>query len=97
MPSSRDSPAVASSGVASAAPAASGAPGGYAALEVLSPDGELQTAAANLFAALRRLDAAGLDLVLAEPCPESGLGRAIMDRLRRCAEPATPPPARAGT
>jgi L-threonylcarbamoyladenylate synthase len=55
----------------------------YAAVEVLAPDGQGTTAAANLFAALRRLDALGLDLLLAEPCPETGIGRAIMDRLRR--------------
>ena len=60
---------------------------GYAAVEILSPNGTLASAAASLFAALRRLDGAGLDLVLAEPCPEDGLGRAIMDRLRRCASP----------
>ena len=58
---------------------------GYAAVEVLAPDGSLATAAANLFAALRHLDALGLDLILAEPCGESGLGHAIMDRLRRAA------------
>jgi L-threonylcarbamoyladenylate synthase len=58
---------------------------GYAAVEVLAPDGRTTTAAANLFAALRRLDAADLSLLLAEPCPEHGLGRAIMDRLRRAA------------
>ena len=58
---------------------------GFAAVEVLAPDGKPATAAANLFAALRRLDARGLDLLLAEPCPEEGLGSAIMDRLRRCA------------
>jgi L-threonylcarbamoyladenylate synthase len=52
---------------------------------VLAPDRKVSTAAANLFAALRRLDARGLDLLLAEPCPEEGLGSAIMDRLRRCA------------
>jgi L-threonylcarbamoyladenylate synthase len=63
-------------------------PEGYAALEVLAPDGALATAAANLFAALRRLDGRRLDLVLAEPCPEKGLGLAIMDRLRRAAAPA---------
>jgi L-threonylcarbamoyladenylate synthase len=56
---------------------------GYAAVEVLAPDGRLATAAAALFAALRRLDAAGLDLILAEPCETKGLGLAIMDRLRR--------------
>jgi L-threonylcarbamoyladenylate synthase len=59
----------------------------YAAVEVLAPDGQGTTAAANLFAALRRLDALGLDILLAEPCPETGIGRAIMDRLRRCAAP----------
>jgi L-threonylcarbamoyladenylate synthase len=59
--------------------------GGYAAAEVLSPDGSKETAAARLFAALRRLDDAGLDLILAEPCDETGLGHAIMDRLRRAA------------
>ena len=56
---------------------------GYAAVEVLAPDGRLTTAAANLFAALRRLDALGLDLLVAEPVPEAGIGRAILDRLRR--------------
>ena len=63
---------------------------GYAATEVLAPDGSAETAAARLFAALRRLDAAGLDLILAEPCDEAGLGHAIMDRLRRAASPRSP-------
>ena len=58
---------------------------GFAAVEVLAPDGAIETAAARLFAALRRLDAMGLDRILAEPCPETGLGHAIMDRLRRAA------------
>ncbi len=52
-------------------------------VEVLSEEGDLRKAAANLFSALRRLDDFGLDLILAEPVPEVGLGRAIMDRLRR--------------
>ncbi len=56
---------------------------GWAAIEVLSERGDLGEAAANLFAAIRRLDAAGLDLIIAEPLPEAGLGNAIMDRLRR--------------
>jgi L-threonylcarbamoyladenylate synthase len=55
----------------------------YAAVEVLAPDGQTTTAAANLFASMRRLDAAELDLILAEPCPRDGLGLAILDRLRR--------------
>jgi L-threonylcarbamoyladenylate synthase len=52
-------------------------------VEVLSEQGDLRQAAANLFAALRRLDASNLDLIVAEPIPETGLGLAIMDRLRR--------------
>jgi L-threonylcarbamoyladenylate synthase len=52
-------------------------------IEVLSKSGDLREAAANLFTAIRRLDQLGLDLILAEPLPEVGLGRAIMDRLRR--------------
>ena len=58
---------------------------GYVAVEVLATDGSPVTAAARLFAALRRLDALGLELILAEPCPETGLGLAILDRLRRAA------------
>ena len=57
----------------------------FCAIEVLSPSGDLREAARNLFAALRRLDALGLDHLYAEPCDEQGLGLAIMDRLRRCA------------
>lgn len=56
-------------------------------VEILSPEGDLQTAAANFFAALRRLDAAGVFLIIAEPVPEEGLGRALNDRLRRAAAP----------
>ena len=57
----------------------------FAAVEVLSPTGDLREAARHLFAALRRLDSLGLDRIYAEPCQEEGLGIAIMDRLRRCA------------
>jgi L-threonylcarbamoyladenylate synthase len=59
----------------------------FCAVEVLSPSGDLREAARHLFAALRRLDALGLDRLYAEPCEERGLGLAIMDRLRRCAAP----------
>ncbi len=51
----------------------------------LSPTGDLVEAASRLFASLRELDTAGLDLILARPVPEAGLGRAINDRLRRAA------------
>ncbi len=56
---------------------------GFAQVEVLSDDGGLTTMAANLFAALRRLDAGGFAHIFAVAIPETGLGRAIMDRLRR--------------
>jgi L-threonylcarbamoyladenylate synthase len=56
----------------------------YAAVEVLSPSGDLREAAANLFAALHRLDSLLLERLVAHPVPEQGLGIAIMDRLRRC-------------
>lgn len=58
-------------------------PAAFTAMEVLSPHGDLREAAANLFAALRRLDELGLERILAEPVPEQGLGAAIMDRLRK--------------
>ena len=52
---------------------------------VLAPDGELHTAASRLFGALRTLAALEVDIILAEVLPETGLGRAINDRLRRAA------------
>jgi L-threonylcarbamoyladenylate synthase len=57
----------------------------FAVVEALSATGDLREAARHLFAALRRLDAQGLDRIYVEPCQEEGLGMAIMDRLRRCA------------
>jgi L-threonylcarbamoyladenylate synthase len=59
----------------------------------LSPDGDLRQAAANLFAHLRALDATGLKIICVAPIPETGLGAAINDRLRRAAAPR---PARGG-
>ncbi len=54
----------------------------------LSPTGDVQEAAANLFAMLRRLDdAARFRAIAVMPIPESGLGLAINDRLRRAAAP----------
>jgi L-threonylcarbamoyladenylate synthase len=51
----------------------------------LSPAGNLAEAAANLFAFLRAADAAGPSAIAVAPIPESGLGEAINDRLRRAA------------
>jgi L-threonylcarbamoyladenylate synthase len=62
--------------------------GRFAAVEALSEAGDLTQAAGNLFAALRRLDALGLDVIVAQPVPAKGLGAAIMDRLRKASSPA---------
>lgn len=51
----------------------------------LSPSRDLHEAAQNLFAAMRRLDETSVAVILAELMPETGLGRAINDRLRRAA------------
>jgi L-threonylcarbamoyladenylate synthase len=58
---------------------------GFRGVEVLAKDGDLVTAAANLFSALHRLDRAGVRKIYAVRVAEKGLGRAIMDRLRRAA------------
>jgi L-threonylcarbamoyladenylate synthase len=60
-------------------------PTAFAAVEILSAAGDLREAAAHLFAALRRLDAQRLDLILAQTVPDTGLGLAINDRLLRAA------------
>ncbi len=57
----------------------------FVAMEVLTPRNDPREAAARLFAAMRRLDALGLDVIIAEPPPPSGLGAAILDRLRKAA------------
>ncbi len=53
----------------------------------LSPAGDLKEAASRLFAALRELDTTGVRAVAVMPIPETGLGAAINDRLRRAAAP----------
>ncbi|MCV2867176.1 L-threonylcarbamoyladenylate synthase [Defluviimonas sp. WL0002] len=54
----------------------------------LSASGDLIEAAANLFHYLRQADdAAGGRPIAVSPIPETGLGRAINDRLRRAAAP----------
>jgi len=58
---------------------------GFAQTEILSATSDLREAAANLYGAMRRLDEAGLDLIVAEEISESGIGAAIMERLRKAA------------
>lgn len=62
-------------------------PGGFAETRWLSRTGDLAEAAANLFAALRALDRQEFSGIAVMPIPESGLGAAINDRLRRAAAP----------
>jgi L-threonylcarbamoyladenylate synthase len=62
-------------------------PQGAAATAYLSPSGDTREAAANLFAMLRALDAAGPETIAVMPIPDDGLGEAINDRLRRAAAP----------
>jgi L-threonylcarbamoyladenylate synthase len=51
----------------------------------LSESGNLEEAAAKLFAALRELDQAGAEAIAVMPIPARGLGEAINDRLQRAA------------
>jgi L-threonylcarbamoyladenylate synthase len=60
-------------------------PPGFERIEVLSSAGDLREAAARLFASLHDLDRLGLDVIFAQEVPEEGVGRAIMNRLRRAA------------
>lgn len=55
----------------------------------LSPLGDLTQAASNLYAHLRDLDAHAASAIAVASLPNSGLGEAIMDRLRRAAAEAT--------
>jgi L-threonylcarbamoyladenylate synthase len=52
----------------------------------LSPRGDLKEAAANLFSMLRDMDEQ-VNAIAVSPIPETGLGEAINDRLRRAAAP----------
>ena len=57
---------------------------GWDSVVALSPgSGKLAEAAIRLFFAMREMDEMGLDEIIAEPVSETGLGVAIMDRLRR--------------
>ena len=51
--------------------------------EILSQKGDFNEAAQNLYAALHRLDNAGLDIIIAERFPDEGIGKTINDRLQR--------------
>lgn len=61
------------------------APTGAAETQWLSRTGNVEEAAAKLFALLRALDRPEFSAIAVMPIPERGLGRAINDRLRRAA------------
>lgn len=52
---------------------------------LLSKNGDLKEAAANLFSTMRKMDALEMDLIITERFPAKGIGRAINDRLERAA------------
>lgn len=52
---------------------------------ILSTKGNMREAAANLFSYLHELENEDLDVILVDPIEENGLGKAIMDRLRKAA------------
>lgn len=58
---------------------------GFTTVVRLSESADLRTCASNFFAALRSLDAAGVDVIIARCFPDEGLGVALNDRLRRAA------------
>jgi L-threonylcarbamoyladenylate synthase len=60
-------------------------PAGARATINLSASGNLEEAAARLFAALRDLDRSGATAIAVMPIPAHGLGEAINDRLQRAA------------
>lgn len=62
-------------------------PGNPMVVENLSERGDLQEAAARLFACLHRLEQTPCQQIAAMPIPQEGLGRAINDRLCRAAAP----------
>jgi L-threonylcarbamoyladenylate synthase len=63
------------------------APPESSSVKNLSPSGDLTEAAANLYRFLHELDREEFSTIAVCPIPDSGLGRAINDRLRRAAQP----------
>lgn len=55
-------------------------------VKILSPNQHLEEAAHHLYAAMHEMDGLGLDLIIAIPFPEKGLGISLNDRLKRAAE-----------
>jgi L-threonylcarbamoyladenylate synthase len=58
-------------------------PAGFRKVITLSPGGDLKEYATRLFGAMHEMEASDVEVILAEPVPEEGIGLAIMDRLRK--------------
>lgn len=56
---------------------------GYKTIEVLSKNKNLVEAAVNFFECLHKLEETNIEYIITEPVPETGIGIAIMDRLRK--------------
>ncbi len=55
-------------------------------MKVLSKTGDLKEAAAHFFSDLIELDREDIDIIYAERVPEAGIGKAIMERLRKASK-----------
>ncbi len=55
-------------------------------MRILSPAGDLREAAANFFSYLIELDREDVDIIYAEKIPETGLGTAMMERLKKASK-----------
>lgn len=58
-------------------------------VRTLSPGGDLREAAAHFFSFLIELDRDDVDIIFAERIPEEGLGKAMMERLKKAARKST--------
>ena len=55
----------------------------FAAIEILSENNNHRDISVRLYDAMRKLDAFELDIILIDECEETGIGTAIMDRVKR--------------
>jgi L-threonylcarbamoyladenylate synthase len=62
-------------------------PAAFFKTRTLSPKGDLKVYASKIFSVLHEFQDSDVDVILAEPVPEEGIGIAIMDRLRKAAHP----------
>jgi L-threonylcarbamoyladenylate synthase len=62
-------------------------PAAFFKTRTLSPKGDLKVYASKIFSVLHEFQDSDVDIILAEPVPEEGIGIAIMDRLKKAAHP----------